>query len=473
VAGQIFCHPIDFPPAHKVERVVQAVERAFSGHESMVMAGNVYRRVGHEFLFLVLVFTDSCRTVLESPALDGKILQDVFVKYGKSARHCYKLAGEPDEMIAWENSIPRGLRSIPEPSAFLGFLRGVGVDHNSDAVLKASSQLLTISPDTNRRPHVNLVSRHVGGHLFETIIQHDAARFWDYFNQFDSVPQSRGSGGWLWELHVLKRELSGVIERRIPLKHLPPSPSRCVNIDLPFSSVKIFGSLEDLAQDLARMIPKLLPGERVLFMPAVGNQATFDAFTISAEGLVAHYQVTSRGNHPFSPRGLDFLWDVLLRVKQLLHEDHHPRINKLFPTKRRKWRLIFVIPQRRASRWKNPQSIDSKGVKLKRKWGDYLAQFVMVLKDVNEEGEKVTKHVQESPIGGRTMGRANEAEVEDAVRSGKEDGGEVLLYDRGVGSSTGPETIQGLGTEGGRKRPTTMGTEESRASKRPPRKRGK
>ena len=137
----------------------------------------------HSFL---LALTDSHRTLLESP-VDDATLRDVFIKYGRSASHCYKLATNPLERDAWEHSIPIALRNIPDPATFSINLAGHNVDARSDAIIEASSQLITIFPDKHRMPRVDLVSKHVAMHLYAIIEDHNEEDFWKYFNQFWSV----------------------------------------------------------------------------------------------------------------------------------------------------------------------------------------------------------------------------------------------------------------------------------------------
>jgi hypothetical protein len=312
----------------------------------------------------------------------------VFVKYGKSARHCLKLARDQTAITAWEKNIPPLLMSIPDPGSFQAQLAGGGVSINSDQVLKASSQIITVVPEEDRRPQVDLVSKYISSRLYDIVLQSDAKKFWDYFNQFSSVEKSRTSAGWLWESHVLRRELSKGRKRTVPLQRLPVTESgpRSVAIYLPFSEVIIYGNQENLAQHLALVIPSLAPGTCALFIPGAQNQATFDALSISADGAVKVYQPTVGKTHSVKSSGLDFLWDALVRAKDLVEERSRPKFEQLMPNKTRTWQVIFIIPEGVRHHWQRSQSIDFRGIKPKRQWKKYLEQFVMVLKETGREG---------------------------------------------------------------------------------------
>jgi hypothetical protein len=376
-------------------------------------------------LFFLLALTNSYRTLFESPPVDGATLRDVFIKYGRSARHCYKLAKDPVERDAWEQSIPMTFRSN---------LAGNDLDHNSERILKASSQLITILPNEDRRPQVELVSKHVALHLFAIIDEHRAENFWEYFDQFWSVRRSRPTAGWLWESHVLRRELLGKEIRHVPLQSLPltQSQSSSLGIDLPFSSVVRFGTVEALAKQLARVIPTLFSRnstrQKILFVPAIPNQATLDAFSISHGGLIELYQVTSARKHPLRASGFDFLWDALILAQDELDSRYYSKINQLLPSKTRPWRVIFAIPRRVHRIWKKPQQIDFGDLKPRRKWTSYIKQLRMVLEDRSKGEETVVTGVD------------------------REGGEEELQFDGEVGPTTGKGEIKSQSKRRGQKR---------------------
>lgn len=342
-------------------------------------------------LFLLLALSDSHSAHFESPPVDGHVLRDVFIKYGRSARHCYKLAEDSTEQKDWEDSIPGALSTIPNPETFRSNLAGHNLNHGAEVVLRTSSQLITIFPRKDRRPQVDLVSKHVTSHLFDAIDLHKAERYWEFFNQFWSVKRSRQTAGWLWEPHVLN-VLSSDTKRHIPFQHLPRTQSRLppVGINLPFSAVHRFGHEEALATQLVKAIPSLMTGQKILFIPAISNHATYDAFSVSDGGLIELYQATVGEKHPLRVSGLDFLWDVLILAQDKIDQRNRTKIKRLFPSGKRRWRVIFPIPQRVQPSWKKPQRIDFGHVTPKRQWRNYIEQFFMVLDDRSEGGSVAT-----------------------------------------------------------------------------------
>ena len=172
---------------------------------------------------------------------------EVFIKYGRSARHCYELARRQESRDDWEAAIPTRIDTLMH-----SFLGGY-VDACSESILNALSQLVTLYPSLNgRQPLVTLASKHITSHLYNAVLKDDNRKFWLYFNQFWDVPQSRGSAGWLWEAHV-KRQLSTGKGQRVGLGPLlspqTPTPDPAF-VDLPFSNPRTHGSQEQLAKDL-------------------------------------------------------------------------------------------------------------------------------------------------------------------------------------------------------------------------------
>jgi hypothetical protein len=333
----------------------------------------------------------------------------VFIKYGGSARHCYKLAKTPFELASWEQSIPTSLSNIPNPATFSSNLAGNNLDHNSERVIKAASQLITLFPDKNRQPQVTLVSKHIASHLYAVIAAQRAEGFWEYFNQFWSVGRSRPAAGWLWECHVLRHELSSEETRHLPLQRLPliQSQSSPLDIELPFSSVVEFGAMEALATQLVEVIPTLFSRDstkqKILFRPAIPTQATLDAFSISHGGLVQLYQVTCARKHPLRASGFDFLWDAMNLARDVLDSQYKSEIERLlFPSQLRPWQVIFAIPRRIQRIWEKPQRIDFGGLRPKRQWRSYIEQFRMVLKDDNKGREIVVAGADDREVGSST-----------------------------------------------------------------------
>jgi hypothetical protein len=58
------------------------------------------------------------RFQFHSTTVDMSVLQEVFTKYGSSARHCYTLASREQRRTLWEEQIPVLLWGIPNISQF-------------------------------------------------------------------------------------------------------------------------------------------------------------------------------------------------------------------------------------------------------------------------------------------------------------------------------------------------------------------
>jgi hypothetical protein len=357
-----------------------AVMKAWTWEE-LYIEGSVDTFLGSHML------TELHRTTFETPPIEGSVLREVFTKYGPSARHCYELARSEKSRNTWEAVIPERLLEIPRIDTLIRrFSRGY-VDANSEAILKASSQLFTINPNNDREPQVTLASKHISSHLYNVITQEGTRKFWLCFNQFYDVPRCRSAAGSLWECHVI-RQLSTGTKRRIELKPLSPPGTPTSDpafVDLPFSNPRTHGSREQLAKDLADIVPSMSSGSSQLFFPGAKNQVTFDAFSISSDAVNLFQSTISPEKYP-KASGSDFLWDALSRAMDLTDPAFRSHIEELKPSQKKKWRLIFVIPHRAADYWTKPQSIDFGGINPKRAWGGYVKQFVMVLDDAGGDG---------------------------------------------------------------------------------------
>jgi hypothetical protein len=312
----------------------------------------------------------------------------------------------------------------------------------SEAVVKASSQLITFYPCENRQPRIAPVSKHIALHLFDVLLADDARQFWKSFNLFWNVPQSRNTAGWLWEAHVLKSIFSDPKKRTIPFKPLPTSSASSISasVSLPFSDVRTYGNVHDLARQLAEVIPSLLPGHHVLFVPGASNQATFDAFSLSTAGIEPYQVTAAENNHGLKAKGLDFLWDALFEAQKLMGEEHHDTCQRLFPSKKARWQIVFVVPRRVQDSFVKLQKIEFGGAKAKRKWEDYLLQYVMVLPD-SLEADIIVGQVVESSGTKQDEGSGGKRPRKTRATSGAE----VHLGKRrkgpreGEGEATAPE----------------------------------
>ena len=318
-----------------------------------------------------------------SPPLEALTLRNIFVKYGGSARHCYNLAKRPDKVTEWEEQIPDLLTRMPDIAIFEGYIAGNTLHNRVESAIKASSLLITIVPNQTRQPCVTLVSRHIAEHFFRAVLMHNHESFWNYFNQFSSEPESRTPAGWLWELYAIRMALStqGTHTTSIDLYHLSPiessqPPTKKIRpnpIELPFSDVIDHGDQKALGEQLSTAIPSLSPTKSTLYRPGARNQVTF---SITGDNQVTLYQATIRESHVIKAKGLDFIWDGL----KLAESQGMSAANKLLPSPARKWHLVFLIPKEAEKHWKTAQSIDFGGMKPKRQWGQYVEQFVGVLR---------------------------------------------------------------------------------------------
>jgi hypothetical protein len=326
--------------------------------------------------------------VIESPPLNASALRDTFVKYGRSARHVYNLIKKPREMTDWELRIVPLLRQIPDLSAFTEKLKG-NLDYSNEAVLKAPSQIITVVPNQDRLIAVALASQHIGKRLYEAILCEDAVKFWAAFNLFWIVPETHGSAGHLWEPHARKQITGGMKGehqlRRLPGK-LPVQKKRRHPeiLTLPFPEPTVYGDVASLANHLKIVFLSWINGgtDRAFFAPGARNQATFDWFAISHEGMVQPFQGTvENGHHSTKATGLDFITDALLAARKLLPKNHKDFVTKFFASASKNWHVTFVIPKRVGPHWKTAQPIDFGPKKARRQWERYVVEYVLELDD--------------------------------------------------------------------------------------------
>jgi hypothetical protein len=332
---------------------------------------------------------------------DWETLRKIYRLYGGSARHCFLLTRSSVEVTSWENSIGGSLKDIPELESVKNALRDGNTEINK-TLAELPSQLITILPDEHRQPVISLVSRHIATHFHAALLINDVVKFWTYFKQFSSHPQSRSPAGWLWQTHVLKLLRSENHESFAsePLIYSPPvPPSKKARlqreIKLPFDIVEDFGDVKSLARLLADVLISSQSFNAIL-IPAADNNDTFDAFSISNDGVVL-YQATIRdGTHDVKATGLDFIWDAMNVARQLLHGKSQAikALDSLYP-KCGQWSLVFVVPTRVGDCWKRAQNIDFGGKRKKRAWHKYLEQFVVVINDHEDLG---THHVYFCPF---------------------------------------------------------------------------
>ena len=368
--------------------------------EEIYIAGSVLSL--RHILILIFVFhrTQLCITELKGD------LRLIFRRYGRSARHCFDLAQRVSGAEGFERGLSAQFRRIPDlhqmeldlrDGSHIFELRD-GMDGQSDGqngnreiirtLKEVPSQIITVVPGDDRQPVLTFVTRHIANRFYEEILAEDARKFWLYYNQFSSQPQSRGSAGWLWNNHVL-RELKSGDQKIFPLAPLisssqqpPPKKLRTdsLSITVPFDGIVVYGGVESLAQALSQ---NSLSGRATLFIPGASNEATFDAFLISKNNIFLLQFTIQPHGHDVKAKGLDFIWDSVNAAMELLKEDtsRSNALSKLLPNHGSNWRLIFVIPASVSGSWKHSQNINFGGKNPKRAWNNYLEQCVMVLED--------------------------------------------------------------------------------------------
>lgn len=330
------------------------------------------------------------RTKFESKTFDDETLWEVFTKYGGSARDCYRLAARPEQVERLEISLKYVAEDLPSPMVIGDLYRGTGASSMNDELLEAFSQMITITPDSDRRPLIILTSPHIADLLYKTVLKHNVELFWQYFNQFSSEKQSHASAGWMWENRVISEELERAGNRVIQLERLkvdnrsdPPSTedtrTRLDQIHLPFSLIFNHGDENSLADEFVRFTND--PVKATLFLPGRRNQATFNAFSISEDGLVTLFQPTVTQTHSIETSKLDFIWDAISKAQGLATGQAAQKIQGLYPTETKKWRLVFCVPRRVQTHWKHYQVINYQGKQPKRQWEKYIEQFVVAFND--------------------------------------------------------------------------------------------
>jgi hypothetical protein len=239
-----------------------------------------------------------CRTQFESPPINNlAALSDVFSKYGPSPRQCFLLTRDEKERRNWENGIPVLLKGVVQSNSLHTIVTGLFDNF--------PPQLFLVKPDDDRTPKLTIISRHVAEHLFNAMEKNNSEKFWDIFNLFWIVPESRSAAGWLFEPHALSVMLSGEV-REFDLKNLSGSgskASKASSISLPFDPPSSYGDVESLSDILRRTLPSQIPR---LFKPASKSAATFDAFSVSHDEIIL-FQHTVGNSHRISLVGLDLL----------------------------------------------------------------------------------------------------------------------------------------------------------------------
>lgn len=199
------------------------------------------------------------------------------------------------------------------------------------------------------------------------------------------MPESHTPAGWLWEIYAIFQ----LRNHSTPLRRLPQAFITTSSITTssssepakkkirledgyvgPFSDFTVYGDRKSLSEKLSHAI---CSGKANLFKPGAKNNATYDAFSISDDKVpvVTLYKPTIGQSHSVKAKGLDFLWDVL---------NGAPGGKKLLPTKKKTWRVVFLVDENVGMHWNTAQTIDFGGIKPKHQWDSYIEQFVGVLR---------------------------------------------------------------------------------------------
>jgi hypothetical protein len=334
-----------------------------------------------QITFSALTYSWVHSMVFEEPLVDPKTLYEVFTKYGPSPRHCYDLVTKSGEQEIWERQIPYLLQKFGDVMD----ATGLGMDFQSELISKVPSQLLIIVPRKDRRPEFTIITRHVAQHLYRALLANNARKFWEYFKIFCRVSESRSAAGWLWESHVLSRELMSGDKRVIHTEALHARKShRHLSFTVPGREKVIkHGNSKSLAEDFVRIVEDLHGDASFLFVPAAKNNATFDAFLIEPKRILL-IQATVGADHDIKAVGLDFIWDALVLAMSSLPADLKKTIGDLLPNSSAKplWGIVFAVPASFGGDWNKPQRVDFGGKSPKRAWENYISkQFVWTLEE--------------------------------------------------------------------------------------------
>ena len=144
----------------------------------------------------------------------------------------------------------------------------------------------------------------------------------------------------MWEGHVLL-----LLEREtLELSLKPLSNGQPETFRAPFEDSAHYTDRKSLAEKLSNFV--FSTKHSLLLQPGSRNQVTFDAFSISRDGIVTIFQMTVGENHSIKASGLDFIWDAIRDAEMMADSKGRLETLKSFlPRKDNKWRLVFCVPR--------------------------------------------------------------------------------------------------------------------------------
>jgi hypothetical protein len=127
------------------------------------------------------------------------------------------------QLKVFDMNISDKISQLPAPSQLRSIYHGSVASMQSDALLEASSHIISIVPDEDRQPIINFVSKYTTECHRKAFLKNKDEDTWEYFDLFWSIPQSRSSAGWMWEGRVINEELQGGTTRSRDLRRLEPA----------------------------------------------------------------------------------------------------------------------------------------------------------------------------------------------------------------------------------------------------------
>jgi hypothetical protein len=139
-----------------------------------------------------------------------------------------------------------------------------------------SSRIVLLIPDANGKPTYRVITAYVQEILMEALVR----RRWDdleqTFRQFTAIPELDTVEGWLWEGYC-KMMLPTMAA--LDVKDVVTVGQVLHLSDMPRNVIRIYNAKET-TEDVG------------FYIPAVRNQATFDAISITADGKVIVFRMT-------------------------------------------------------------------------------------------------------------------------------------------------------------------------------------
>ncbi|KAN0073012.1 hypothetical protein V8E54_009126 [Elaphomyces granulatus] len=230
-----------------------------------------------------------------------EVLKHVFLKYSRSARAYYTFVRnvktiddveDSPEVTGIELSINEFVKHPPDTWTLrlLASERvGAGLK-DSDIVSQSSDNVIAIRPDKDRRPSFTFSTRYIAESVSRGLEDRNAEEFWEMDVGMSCATSAR------------KGDPRAIIEAVI---------QRAAG-DEDSAHYRDRKSLTDKLSNFVFSTKK-----SIFLQPGSRNQATFDAFSISRDGIVTIFQMTVRENHSIKASGLDFIWDAIRDAEKM------------------------------------------------------------------------------------------------------------------------------------------------------------